>query len=202
MNVNDIKSFVGALPNDLLKKGGSSNAPILNAVKEKKDGYIQIPGEWEGRLIKPLVGFKQDILKRLSRFPYNRNVFLMLRFRESNKGLSDYIVDSLERNGYVGVRADQEDWNITNNVYNPIAVLYCCKFGIALFDEPEELQAYNPNVVYELGLMHNQHKDCLILRHRSLPKVPFDLVKDLYNDYDKDLQVKKIIDRWVKGIQK
>jgi hypothetical protein len=95
------------------------------------------------------------------------------------------------------VRADDAAWNITGNVYNPIAVLYCCKYGIALFDEPEEGQAYSPNVAYELGIMHNQNKKCLILRHKSLPRVPFDLIKDLYVEYDRDLQLREVIERWI-----
>ena len=96
---------------------------------------------------------------------------------------------------------DHVNWNITQNVYNPIAVLYCCKFGLALFDEPEDYQAYSPNVAYELGMMHYQSKGCLILRHSTLPAVPFDLIKDLYKTYNRDLQVRKIIENWTKQIE-
>jgi uncharacterized lipoprotein YehR (DUF1307 family) len=81
-----------------------------------------------------------------------------------------------------------------------IAVLYCCKFGIALFDEPEEHQAYSANVAYELGMMHYQNKDCLILRHSSLPAFPFDLIKNLYMPYNRDLEVKRKIADWIKQI--
>ena len=98
------------------------------------------------------------------------------------------------------MRADDREWGITRNVYNPIAVLYCCKYGIALFDEPEDHQAYSPNVAYELGIMHQQNKECLILKHASLPQVPFDLVKDLYVSYDRDLQIRQIIEHWIDAI--
>ncbi len=151
-------------------------------------------------LIRPLVGFKENIEKQIARFPFDKNVFLMMKFRDSNKELGDFIIDNLKSHDLIGVRADASGWNITKNVYNPIAVLYCCKYGIALFDEPEPEQMYSPNVAYELGIMHYQQKDCLILRHSKLPAVPFDLIKDLHTQYEKDLQVKKIISDWVAEI--
>jgi hypothetical protein len=162
-----------------------------------KERTLSIPKEGNYELIRPLVGFKRDIEKQLERFDFSRNVFLMMKFRASNKDLSDYIIDNLRSQGFYGIRADSNEWNLTHNIYNPIAVLYCCKYGIALFDEPEDHQAYSPNVAYELGVMHTQNKTCLILRHNSLPQVPFDLIKDLYTTYDKDLQVKTMLANWL-----
>ncbi len=168
-----------------------------SAIKERT---IYVPEEGQYELIKPLVGFKSDIESQIARFPFSKNVFLMMKFRESNRELGDYIIENLSKQGLHGVRADHLEWNITKNVYNPIAVLYCCKYGIALFDEPEEHQAYSPNVAYELGMMHYQNKYCLILRHNSLPVIPFDLIKDLYVTYEKDLQVRHIIASWIKQV--
>ena len=161
---------------------------------------LYIPGEGVFPLLKPLVGFKAEILSRLERFRYERNVFLMLRFRAANADTSDHVIETLARHGFQGVRADQPEWNITGDVYNPVAVLYCCKHGLALFDEPEEGQAFSPNVAYELGMMHLQRKRCLILRHASLPQVPFDLIKDLHWPYESDSGVRDLIDRWVEEI--
>lgn len=165
-----------------------------------KERTIYIPQEGHYELIKPLIGYVRDIENQIARFPFSKNVFLMMKFRDSNRDLSEYITENLLKHGLCGVRADHEDWNITKNVYNPIAVLYCCKYGIALFDEPEDHQAYSPNVAYELGMMHYQNKHCLILRHKSLPSVPFDLIKDLYVTYERDLQVKQIIASWIKQL--
>lgn len=172
----------------------------MNKLTPIKERTIFIPQEGQYELIKPLVGFKKEIENQLNKFPFSNNVFLMMRFRSSNKDLSDFIIENLGNHGLRGVRADQNEWNITRNVYNPIAVLYCCKYGIALFDEPEENQAYSANVAYELGMMHYQNKDCLILRHNTLPPTPFDLIKDLYVSYDKELQMKIIIANWIKQI--
>jgi hypothetical protein len=151
-------------------------------------------------LVKPLIGYRHDIIKQLQKYPFESNVFLMLRFREANKELSDFIIETLQSNGLNGVRADQADWNITSNVYNPIACIYCCKYGIALFDEAEPNQAYNPNVIYELGMMHCLRRECLILRNDSLPPVPFDLIKDLSFPYKGDLAVRANVKKWLQRI--
>ena len=169
-------------------------------VNWNKDLTLCIPGEGYYELIKPLIGYKREIEEQIKRFPFHQNVFLMMKFRDSIWELGEFIIETLSRYDLRGVSADLDDWNITKNVYNPIAVLYCCKYGIALFDEPEEHQAYNANVAYELGMMHYQRKNCLILKHESLPNVPFDLIKDLYFSYERDLQVRRIIERWVKQV--
>jgi guanylate kinase len=141
--------------------------------------------------------YKKIMQKQIQTYPYEKNFFLMMKFRENNKQFSDFIKSELAKYGYNCVRADAPEWNLTNNVYNPIAVCYCCKFGIALFDEPEEGANYNPNVTYELGVMHNQGKKCLILKHSSLKEVPFDLVKDLYKPYTKEIDFQKIFHDWL-----
>lgn len=151
-------------------------------------------------LMKPLIGFRSEILGQIKKFPFESNVFLMLRFRDANRALSDFIIETLSEAGLNGVRADHADWNITNNVYNPVACLYCCKYGIALFDEAEANQSYNPNVIYELGMMHCLHRECLILKNDSLPPVPFDLIKDLSMPYKGELAVRTNVQRWLQRI--
>ena len=142
--------------------------------------------------------YKKNMQKQIKTYPYEKNFFLMMKFRKENEPFSDFIKNELVKYGYNCVRADAPEWNITNdNVYNPIAVCYCCKFGIALFDEPEGGVNYNPNVTYELGVMHNQGKRCLILKHSSLKEMPFDLVKDLYKVYTKEIEFQTIFKDWL-----
>ena len=126
----------------------------------------------------------------------------MMKFRDNNTQFSDFIKLELAKYGYNCVRADDPEWNLTNNVYNPIAVFYCCKYGIALFDEPEDGANYNPNVTYELGVMHNQGKKCLILKHSSLKEVPFDLVKELYKPYKKEIEFQTIFRDWLVSLNR
>ena len=69
----------------------------------------------------------------------------MMKYRNYNKKLSDYIIEVLKQNNLNGVRADMRNWNITaGSIQNPLAVLYCCKYGIALFDKPDDGQDYGP----------------------------------------------------------
>lgn len=166
-------------------------------ILEIKACTLSIAGEGDFDLPKALEGFKRDIERQLVRFPFNRNVFLMMKFRPGNRDVANYIIENLAARGFNGARADDHAWNLTDNVYNPIAVLHCCKYGIALFDEPETSQSYSANVAYELGMMHQQNKRCLILKHASLPSVPFDLIKDLYVEYERDLVLRQKVERWL-----
>jgi hypothetical protein len=126
-----------------------------------------------------------------------------MKFRESNKRLAKFIKEEIEKAGYNCVRSDDNEWSITGgNTYNPIAVLYCCKFGIALFDEPvlEEGQNFSANVAYELGIMHYQKKECLILKHKSLPQLPFDLVKEIWEPYTEVIEIQDHLHEWIEKI--
>lgn len=174
---------------------------LLKKYSFEPDEVLVISHRERFPILKPLIGFKKAIQSCLEKCLYDRNVFLMMKFRTSNQDVFHFIKSHLEENGFNCVRADQPEWNITNNIYNPIAALYCCKYGIALFDEPEEGSNFNPNVAYELGMMHLQGKDCLILRHTSLPSMPFNLVKDLYKPYSENPELKGIVLEWIKKIK-
>ena len=168
-------------------------------LQQRKESTVILPdGHFD--LPKAIQGYKEDIERRLIRCPYQKNVFLMMKFRDSNRSVSDFICDTLHGRGFLGIRADAKEWNITNNVYNPIAVLHCCKYGIALFDKAESRQVFSPNVAYELGVLHQQNKNCLVLKHSSLPTVPFDLIKDLCREYNSELRMRDIIVDWIEQI--
>ena len=151
-------------------------------------------------LMKSLTGHKDKILAMIDEYPFEKNVFLMMKFRDSNVEIKEYITKYLGLHGFHCVRAD--DWNLTDDVYNPIAVLYCCKYGIAVFDEPEDGNVFSPNVAYELGIMHYQKKECLILKHKSLPPMPFDLIKNMRTEYDTPKDTVRAVLTWVKSLSK
>jgi guanylate kinase len=146
-------------------------------------------------LVRPLIGFKNKIQAHLRN--YQKNVFVMMKYRSDNEDTYELVAEVIKSKGLIPVRAKDPGWDITSDTYNPVAVLYCCKYGVALFDEPEEGNAYNPNVAYELGMMHLQMKDCLILRHTALPDVPFDLIAKLHKPYTKDSQLRRLISEWI-----
>lgn len=189
---NSDKSDFHRKINSLIGEFSVNNIDLAN--------YIYINPSLKFELIKPLVGFKKDIEERLTRFPYEKNIFLMMKFRKTNEDFYDFIKTEIENAGFKCVRADDDEWNITKNVYNPLAVLYCCKYGIALFDEPEKGQNYNPNVAYELGVMHYQGKNVLLLAHENLPPIPFDLIKDLRKTYSKEIDFRRLFTKWLREI--
>lgn len=175
----------------IISQYSDKNEPSSKFIIDANDTFDLMPS---------LVGHKTNMQKQLNKFDYSKNVFLMMKFRKDNFKIYKYIKSELEKRGLRCVRADDPDWNITNDAYNPIAVLYCCKYGIALFDKPEEGANYNPNVAYELGVMHSQRKKCLILKHSCINNVPFDLVKDLYVPYEMEIEFEKILEDWIRSL--
>jgi guanylate kinase len=174
---------------------------LIRKYTRKEPDILEISFREKFSLSRPLIGFKNEMEKRLVEFPYEKNIFLMMKFRETNRLIHKFITKIIKENGFNCVRSDDEYWDITNNLYNPIAALYCCKYGIALFNEPEDGSNFSPNVAYELGVMHNQGKNCLILRHKNLPAMPFDIMKDVHNSYDSDLEVERILSKWIKNLR-
>ena len=167
----------------------------------KKYEHIHVPGQ-KFSLMDSLIPYRKNIQAKIDSTEYRRNVFIMIKFREHNKLLRKFIISTLKEKGFRGIIADMPDWRLTkDNVINPIAVLYCCKYGIAIFDEPEDNQFYNPNVAYELGIMHYQHKNCLILiRDEIKLKKPFDLLSRLHETYKDNLEIEHHIKQWIDGV--
>jgi hypothetical protein len=164
--------------------------PRPNILRISACEYYQLPAV--------LIPHKGKMVAKLRRHNYSKNVFVMMRYREDNRDTFNLIKMIIESAGYNCVRADLPEWSITNDdVYNPFGVLYCCKYGIALFDAPEKDYTYNPNVAVELAVMHLQDKRCLMLKHRDLPPPPFDLMSKIYQEYNKEVELVEIIKRWL-----
>lgn len=72
-----------------------------------------------------------------------------------------------------------------------------CKYGIALFKEVDDV-AYNPNVGVEIGFMMAMRKRVLILKDRTLKKLPGDLIHRLYHEIDfTDVKtVEREVNKW------
>lgn len=129
---------------------------------------------------------------------FEKNVFIMIKYRDNNQLLREHIGDILMKNNLNCVYADDPQWRITDDIYNPLAVLCCCKYGIAIFDTPEKNQNFNPNVAYELGIMHFQKKECLILINSKIINAkPFDLLAKLHKSYTDSLETENLINSWL-----
>lgn len=166
---------------------------------EEYKSYVEVCNK-KFDLLSGLIPYQHNIQHRINTTNVFSNVFIMMKYRDYNEELSNFIIDTLKENGLNGIRADMEDWNLTeDSVFNPLAVLYCCNYGIALFDKPLDGQYYGANVAYELGIMHLQNKKCLILIHDDIKdKKPFDILGRMHKTYNNDLGVKKLINKWIR----
>jgi len=108
-----------------------------------------------------LIGWKREIEAFTDEHPFDKSIFIMIRYRSKNAGLVETIKNILSKNGMEGILASENQ--IMDDLYNPIACLLCCSRGIVVFDSPEARQTFNPNVAYELGMMHLLGRECLIV---------------------------------------
>lgn len=170
--------------------------------REDRD-MLYINGNTSYHLMPSLVGKKEAIVEQLNRFPFEKNIFVMMKYRMNNQSIYNEIQRIIKEQGFNCVRADDTEWTfLTGDVDNYLAALYCCKYGIALFDKPDPKELYSPNVAYELGIMHCQRKKCLILKHKSLDKVPFDFLQRLYKEYDDGTQIREYLIKWINSIKR
>jgi hypothetical protein len=164
-----------------LKSPMMQQITILERRLENRPSIIKI-GEFDVRLPRNLAGHQLSIEDFLRKNPFETNVFLMMKYRDSNKHVGDIIKAAVANVGLKLWLAN--DVRITEELAtNVIACLLCCKFGIALFDEPEDAQHINPNVAYELGMLHLLDRQCLILKSANV-QIQSDLLAKLYVQYD------------------
>ncbi len=185
----------------------SDKTDFHRLIKQLLDYYNkEVPGAirfHNGTIIKlghSIAGHSDSIKDFLKHHPYEKNIFLMIKYRKSNKVLRSAIKSWVRDKGYNCVIADENE--LTNDVYNPIALSYVCKYGIVVFDEPEENNTYSPNVAYELGSMQAQFKNCLIAKSKSLEgKNFFDILKDNVNTYEDEDDLEPIIKQWIDNLE-
>lgn len=129
-----------------------------------------------------------------------RNVFIIMRFNSTPQfsELYEAISETLSAHGLDGMRADGRDYH--PDLWSNVEIyMLGCKYGIAAFED-FEARDHNPNVALELGYMRARQKRCLILKERTLPSVPTDIVGSLYKVFDKfkiDETVRAQVERWI-----
>jgi len=139
-------------------------------------------------------GWSEQIKKFLKANTFSKNVFIMVSYRARLEPLIEGVKNRLERLHLNPVLA--KDHSLTNDLYNPIACLLCCSYGVAIFDRAETTQMHNPNVVYELGMMQLLKRPCVILKHTRLRRMPTDLLSMLYEDYSSQTEAVRKLGAW------
>ena len=146
------------------------------------------------------MGYEGRLEAFLSANPFARNVFIMAKDRNENIAHREVIKDALRGRGLNPVWAGE--LGLIDDLYNPIACLICCKYGVALFDAPESAQQVNPSVAYELGMMHLLGRECLILKSDALTAPPTDVLHKLYEGYEeKNLEtIRHLVREWAEAV--
>ena len=145
----------------------------------------------------PLLGWKGKIEAFVDKYPFDRSVFIMIRYRERNNNLLKEIKSVLSGQGMNGILVSEH--NLTDDLYNPIACLLSCSKGIAVFDKADVGQKFNPNVAYELGMLHLLGRSCLILKHHSLKTLHTDILMKLYHEYKIAKAVGVEVRNWIRS---
>jgi len=174
--------------------------PASDAVAQRRelrdDLFIRgIPDLPAALVPNALFGWKAQMEAFVGKHPFDKSVFMMIRYRRRNEKVIASVKDTLQKHECYGVLAGEH--SITDDLYNPIACLLCCAKGLAVFDKGEPGQKFNPNVAYELGMMHLLGRDCRILKHKSLQVLHSDILMKLYVPYAGEAEVIRHIDGWL-----
>lgn len=141
-----------------------------------------------------LVGWTHKLQSFLNLHSFDKNVFVMTSYKPQLAPLLKRVKKALIELELDPIVASEH--HITDDLYNPIACLLCCSYGLAIFDRAETHQRHNPNVVYELGMMDILKRPCVILKHKKLSKMPSDLLSRLYQGYGSNDEAVKKINAW------
>jgi len=116
---------------------------------------------------------------------YERNVFVMMRFADHPTLVGAYqaVKSALAKSGFDAVRADDRDY--TGEVWSNIQTyMHGCSLGLAIVEDFTGVRDFNPNISLELGYMLARQKRVLILKEKTLPSLPTDVVNRLYRPFD------------------
>lgn len=171
-------------------------APTYGHMPSKDGLFIQgIPDIPLTLVPNSLLGWKSKMETFLAKYPFDKSVFIAIRYRERNQDLVRVIKNKLSGIGLRGIIASEH--KLTDDLYNPIACLLCCSKGIVVFDHAERRQEFNPNVAYELGMLHLLGRTCLILKHQSLKALPSDINTKIYKDYSTHQEAAGHVEEWI-----
>ena len=138
------------------------------------------------------VKWADGIRQLLERFPFETNVLCMTRFPGSDSPVpGDPVEDvittvakSLAPHGLRMHRADDAivDEDLWGNV---AAYMWACQYGIGLAEDRLG-RGLNYNLVIEVGSMMVAGRRCAMLKDRTVPAMPTDLIGRIYKSVDFD----------------
>jgi hypothetical protein len=137
-------------------------------------------------IIPPNHHFLEPYLRNLlaDHSPIERNIFLIMRFKEE-KPFQEIVVaiqSVCATHGLNVLRADDKAY--TDDLWdNVMTYAYGSITAIAVFDHIN-YREFNPNVSLEIGFMLAQCKRVLLLKDKSIPVMPTDIIGKIYRPFD------------------
>jgi hypothetical protein len=160
----------------------------------------EIPGITNDLVPNALYGWTGAMRGFLKDCKYENNVFIMVAYRKRLASLIAGIEEALTALGLNAIVA--RDHRLTDDLYNPIACLLCCRYGVAIFDRGDIQQTHNANIVYELAMMQTLKRKCVILKHDSLKSMPSDFLHKLYEPYSSKKAALQVVEQWWERVAK
>lgn len=164
----------------------------------------EIPDLPDDLIPKGLVGWISKIKDFLTRHPFDQNVFVMIRYANQSAETLEKVTTRIRAVGDADGRnffpVVAKDHGITDNLDNPIACLLCCRYGVVVFDTVEEQPEFNPNVTYELGMMHFLQRECLILKSSSIKTMPADILQKIYKPFSSPGEAADKVEAWLRAL--
>lgn len=165
-----------------------------------------------GEIQKNFAHLERSASTILSESPYEKNVFVMMPFRQKGDERYEKIEVILRRElKRLGLRAWlASDLDAAPQLWDNVAsYMLACKYGVAVFTRHEKERTseeeFNPNVSLELGFFLSRAKRVLILKDRALNRLQTDLVGHLYEEFDLNQvgrQLPAIVKKWIRQITK
>jgi hypothetical protein len=116
--------------------------------------------------------------------PFDRSVFVMMRYRESEHFLQieEAIITTLKAFGLQARLA--KDKAYSDDLWDNVRIyMHASKYGLAVFEEIDE-RHFNPNVAMEVGYMYALGRRILLLKDKRMPAMPTDILGQIYKPFD------------------
>lgn len=149
------------------------------------------------------------LMEAIGRFnethPFDTNVFGMTRFPSEDSDKPDPVIAALERIAVTTAVHGLEfhlasDRAIIDELWGNVAGhMWASRYGIAIFEDRRN-RGMNYNLVIEVGGMLTIGRRCLLLKDKSISRMPTDLVGMIYKSIDLDdpASVELAIHKWVR----
>lgn len=183
---NDVWSLTPLGDARLTEEAGSISTHTLALDVQQAPGAEF--GDRRHTLIPPFlspIGSASGLLRILTSAPFEQNVMLITRFP---KGPEDHFIELIYRlreavanHGLVLQVAS--DGNLEDTLWaNVVTYMWACQYAIVLLDSADGM--LNSNVLIEIGGMLMTGRRCVILRDKTVPEMPTDLVGHIYRPTD------------------